>query len=563
MQSQEPSQESIARAIIDALPQRAYLDDVTINNWISMVQAVEPERLVWHARRLSGIGGSEIGSLLAYDRGYFTFEDATPDKIIGGKLMIVSPTSPNGDCQRGIFLEDEVSDRVHHKYRCRRAEDLLQAIREADPDPAHPWQVGNPDDLVWFGDKLFLVDYKVPRATNIDKVKKAGAPLDYAAQLHHYKQIADRVIKHPITGLLLAPFDTNAWEPHLIPIKENERLHQDLLRVGDKYWNDYVMQGQVPDCGVLAEEGKKPKPSRINIDTLSPEVVNQLHELATVKAITDVSKEAYESKGRLLKEYFDKRIPDRYARIDHAGLTISAKTGDVIEKASAIEFLEREGVDLGALIKEGLDRYDDDKLKQTIDSIREEKGDDAVKPCFIPERKITVSVSRARKGHQADTREQYRNSARVLVDQGPLPQSPAMVQEQLPSAHPPPQAEPETHIETPAAQNSIVAESAAAITESPLQQKTQDNDRISGGGLTDPNQSVLPMENKIDNPSEANRKQNVEVSEEKVPESTSLGLTDPNVSLQNNSNASKSTLVEGEHDERIRPAKRTDSAPAI
>jgi hypothetical protein len=50
---------SQVRKIIDALPQRNLMRDEDIEKWIEIKLAEDPDRIVWHARRLSGFGGSE------------------------------------------------------------------------------------------------------------------------------------------------------------------------------------------------------------------------------------------------------------------------------------------------------------------------------------------------------------------------------------------------------------------------------------------------------------------------------------------------------------------------
>ena len=53
------------RKIIDSLPQRKFMKDEDIERWIESVWENEPDRIIWHANRLNGFGGSEIGVLVA------------------------------------------------------------------------------------------------------------------------------------------------------------------------------------------------------------------------------------------------------------------------------------------------------------------------------------------------------------------------------------------------------------------------------------------------------------------------------------------------------------------
>ena len=54
-----------AKRIIDNLPQRNVMKEEDIANWLATKLKEDPERLIWHARRLGCFGGSDIGVLVA------------------------------------------------------------------------------------------------------------------------------------------------------------------------------------------------------------------------------------------------------------------------------------------------------------------------------------------------------------------------------------------------------------------------------------------------------------------------------------------------------------------
>lgn len=232
------------------LPQRAAIDDTHAYAWIDQVLNQEPERAMWHIDRLFGIGGSEIGVLLGNDDGEFhPFSDAR--QITRQKLLLDGLTPPNGDLKRGTMMEDMAESLYFEQIAKRGAKSILtddlKEIISNYKNEKHPWLVGNPDGIIQEknGD-VWIVDYKVPMPSQIDHIQSVGVPFYYEAQLHHYKLIMDDLTELglEVKGLKLCPLNLKTFEVEEYDVPVRPELSAQILEVGDKYWNNYVLKGR-------------------------------------------------------------------------------------------------------------------------------------------------------------------------------------------------------------------------------------------------------------------------------------------------------------------------------
>lgn len=232
------------------LPQRAAIDDTHAYAWIDQVLNQEPQRAMWHVDRLFGIGGSEIGVLLGNDNGEFhPFSDAR--QITRQKLLLDGLTPPNGDLKRGSMMEDMAENLYFEQIAKRGAKSILtddlKEIISNYKNEEHPWLVGNPDGIIQEknGD-VWIVDYKVPMPSQIDHIQSIGVPFYYEAQLHHYKLILDdlKELGLEVKGLKLCPLNLKTFEVEEYDVPVRPELSAQILEVGDKYWNNYVLKGR-------------------------------------------------------------------------------------------------------------------------------------------------------------------------------------------------------------------------------------------------------------------------------------------------------------------------------
>lgn len=235
---------------LEDLPQRQFIDDTHARAWIDQVVGQEPDRAFWHIDRLRGIGGSEIGVLLGSEDGEFhPFSDAR--QISRQKLLLEGLTPPNGDLKRGTMMEDMAESLYFEQIAKRGAKSILtddlKAIINAYRNEEHPWLVGNPDGIIQEknGD-VYIVDYKVPMPSQIDHIQSVGVPFYYEAQLHHYKLILDdlKELGLNVKGLKLCPLNLKTFEVEEYDVPVRPELSDQILEVGDKYWNNYVLKGR-------------------------------------------------------------------------------------------------------------------------------------------------------------------------------------------------------------------------------------------------------------------------------------------------------------------------------
>ena len=236
-------QERRMREIIDGLPQREHLGEVDISLWVREVLRIDPERGAWHATRLSGVGGSEIGVLVRNYAGERADHLESARSIVERKLLKRLPDPPTPAMARGIENEDLHAQRLYKMLGVRRDEASYAALARGRGPRA--WMRYSPDDVVIAvgeaGALPILLDYKAP--TEVDQ--EARISIQYAAQLHMGAIIA----AHngiELGGLMLSQYDWKNWTLKNDDVAYRPDLARLLVEAGDHYWNDFVLRGQVP-----------------------------------------------------------------------------------------------------------------------------------------------------------------------------------------------------------------------------------------------------------------------------------------------------------------------------
>lgn len=258
-QNKKDSNEVVTRRVmelVDALPQRDVLGASDIRQWVGSVVDQYGEMAIWHAIRLNGFGGSEIGTLvrnLAGQRADFT----SAHDIVEGKLMRRAPLETSGDMTRGHENEDSHSVKFQSKYGAVRDQEAFDALKKSQG--SHPWMRYSPDDVVQmpmapFVDEdgkmviqptpgenhRWLIDYKAPRS--VDEGDEIA--FQYACQLSQGAILcAENEI--PVSGMMLSQFDWANWRLKDDVFAWNEDIGHAILLAGDHYWN-CVMTAEVP-----------------------------------------------------------------------------------------------------------------------------------------------------------------------------------------------------------------------------------------------------------------------------------------------------------------------------
>ncbi|MCA3265522.1 MAG: hypothetical protein ING19_05575, partial [Azospirillum sp.] len=258
---------------IRKLPQIAFLREETVDRWIESIYNIDRERAMWHVRRASGIGGSEIGELVSWRNGIFdTWK--TPRDMVLSKLLIEPPSPENRHTVRGGAMEPFIQHLIRRRLPgAVRDVETLERIR-AGRHREIPWCIGTPDDIWLIGGKRWTVDYKAPERKTLDGYMKEGVSLEYRAQTKQYDMICNSYgIKTDVLANIFVPADTLAthafkyfdavqrnpglkledYDPPEIPgdmeiivHPEDPDLEAAIVDAGNHYWNNYVMEGEFP-----------------------------------------------------------------------------------------------------------------------------------------------------------------------------------------------------------------------------------------------------------------------------------------------------------------------------
>lgn len=251
------------KALIDVLPQRALIEEKNIERWLERTIKVSVERVeaefgedkatigdahthaLWHVRRASAIGGSEIGTIVKNfrgQRGSFT----SAHNLALDKLLIMAPMPSTPEMARGNKAEPWLQKMYLEENGCVSDEEVLEGLK------GYRWEklpqiVGTPDDVALFptGHRR-LVDYKCPSADVNKDYEANGIAFDYKCQVHHYGILA-QARGTLITDMEVASFDPRYFSITPYKVERDPELIKEMMIASRRFWDEYVMQGLVPD----------------------------------------------------------------------------------------------------------------------------------------------------------------------------------------------------------------------------------------------------------------------------------------------------------------------------
>ena len=180
---------------IAALPQADLIPEHRRIDWMERTASAELQRhsevtgkrldlpdllpiMLWHVRRLSGIGGSDAGTILLGSRGLpgsFT----TARNIAAQKLLIAAPDPGNEFTQRGARAEPWLRRILMEQTGADTSADSLETLRDFRDDST-PWRIGTPDDFLLSSGPLpgfapaarhIMIDYKSPLRRRIQEAR--------------------------------------------------------------------------------------------------------------------------------------------------------------------------------------------------------------------------------------------------------------------------------------------------------------------------------------------------------------------------------------------------------
>lgn len=257
-QTQE-QREAVARRvwdIVNALPHREAIRESDANAWVDAVVGMHGEAAVWHAIRLNGFGGSEIGVLVRNLHGERADHGMSARDIVEAKLMRRAPLEETAHLRRGHENEELHAQRFWRKWGAHRDEAAYDTLKNTKG--SHPWMRYSPDDVVRMPlairerdgqlrvvqtaetQSLWLIDYKAP--SQVDQADKVA--FQYAAQLHQGAILCAEA-GLDLEGMMLSQFDWANWALKDDLVEWDPWLGQALLDAGDHYWG-FVLRGELP-----------------------------------------------------------------------------------------------------------------------------------------------------------------------------------------------------------------------------------------------------------------------------------------------------------------------------
>ena len=249
--------------LIEALPQRAVIQDHHARRWLDRTINMSIERVeldlgkgnatvrdvhkhaLWHVRRASAIGGSEIGTIVKHfrgDRGNFT----SAKNLAMEKLLIMSPQRSTPEMARGNRAEPWLQ-RMYHDQHGVHSDKKMLGFMQGYRWSRLPQLVGTPDDIVVLPDgRRRLVDYKCPSADVNEDYENNGASFDYVCQVHHYGILA-QASGGKFDEMEVAVFDPRYFVIHQYKVERDTALIQEIMKSGQVFWDEFVMHGLTPD----------------------------------------------------------------------------------------------------------------------------------------------------------------------------------------------------------------------------------------------------------------------------------------------------------------------------
>lgn len=381
--------------VVNALPQREAIREEDARAWVHEVVRVHGELALWHAVRLGGFGGSEIGALVRNLHGERADHGLSARDIVAAKLMRSTPTQDSAHLRRGRDNEALHAQRFWAKWGAQRDEQAYETLKQAKG--SHPWMRYSPDDVVRMPlvlrqdedgslrlvrskkQALWLIDYKAP--SQVDPSAKVA--FQYAAQLHQGAILAAEA-GLALDGMMLSQFDWANWALKDDVVPWDEQLGEDIIRAGDHYW-DYVLRAELPPYVVAPKWQDDPNYVQAMTETA--------RTYAALAALADAARERADLlRLRLLQPLAGKRLGS--ARIDFedasSGKILTVTAQRVLDKELAqqllppealalcekkeaeydteamVRYLRQQGVDLGPFRRRKLDA---DKVFEVASSL--------------------------------------------------------------------------------------------------------------------------------------------------------------------------------------------------
>lgn len=249
-----------------------------------------------------GLGGSNMGTVLAWYRGDYNFFQSGQELYQQLRFEIL-PISDMAGLRLGKATEELNKELFHEKYKAVSVDTILDAVRGAHFEHNEALRV-TPDDIVVMPNGgLYIVDYKT-----VERGKPAKAISNsYKAQLVQGMTIAE-LLGHHISGGIISYLDIPNMEAVAISINREEMLsiRKEMDEAREVFWGHLV-------------EAERP-PYRTPFKIPSSVVVDD----AVQKEIQNLDWElAYYKQG---KKFFEEKIEDIQGKFEELCVDANAES---------------------------------------------------------------------------------------------------------------------------------------------------------------------------------------------------------------------------------------------
>lgn len=254
------------------------------------------KRVMFHIKRLNGIGGSDMAALLMDYRGEF-HPFTTAEDVVRSKLCMNTPERFTGDTERGTVMEPIIEGKFLRAMRHLNLKVFHEGLEKLNKFEAnggseeHPWIKSSPDGLyIDKNNEVWLVDYKCPFAQSTVMDNYEDPALYYRAQIAQYKihlEMAGVKIHHTV----LAPFSMKEMRIYIAEFTVDDKLKDDILKAGDHYWGS-ILRNELPR--------RPPSSDFSHISEVPPQLKRAMVSMIMSKKMESISK----ARSEKLKENF-------------------------------------------------------------------------------------------------------------------------------------------------------------------------------------------------------------------------------------------------------------------
>ncbi|WP_026960329.1 hypothetical protein [Aliagarivorans taiwanensis] len=200
-----------AAFILEQVPHRQVLSDTEVADWLDYMVDNLPDEILFHARRIGSIGGSEIGTVVqalrdsrATNPAERKFTHSSVQDVMNYKLLRTMPTPSEGQFRRGREMEpiidrlyEEKLSQLYPNEAVMPRPDLVNKALAADVEGFEGLRVQI--DKIWqVGSKIIVVDYKAPSEKAVNAFQYDNS-ISYDCQLEVGRQLVESIVPAGLT----------------------------------------------------------------------------------------------------------------------------------------------------------------------------------------------------------------------------------------------------------------------------------------------------------------------------------------------------------------------------